>query len=208
MIVDDRRVICGSANLNDRSMLGDRDSEIAIVIEDDDTLETTMNGKKYYASRFAATLRRHLYKEHLGFCEPQPALLQKGEPNQSMRPVGIPHDPISDQQADAFVADPLSDELNNFWQERARVNTECFGRVFHCVPAKGLETWDQYRAYVPHAPNKAGHIVSPQLELSMIKDNLSRIKGHVVEMPLDFISKERMWIEGKTVNPVTMPIFI
>lgn len=30
MIVDDRHVICGSANINDRSMLGDRDSEICL----------------------------------------------------------------------------------------------------------------------------------------------------------------------------------
>ena len=28
MIVDDRLVICGSANINDRSMLGSRDSEV------------------------------------------------------------------------------------------------------------------------------------------------------------------------------------
>lgn len=34
MIVDDLKMIIGSANINDRSMLGDRDSEIAIVVED------------------------------------------------------------------------------------------------------------------------------------------------------------------------------
>lgn len=33
MIVDDRIVICGSANINDRSMLGKRDSEIAVIIQ-------------------------------------------------------------------------------------------------------------------------------------------------------------------------------
>ena len=32
MIVDDQKLILGSANINDRSMLGDRDSEIAIVV--------------------------------------------------------------------------------------------------------------------------------------------------------------------------------
>jgi phosphatidylserine/phosphatidylglycerophosphate/cardiolipin synthase-like enzyme len=30
MIVDDCKAIIGSANINDRSMLGDRDSEIAV----------------------------------------------------------------------------------------------------------------------------------------------------------------------------------
>lgn len=33
MIVDDNLVICGSANINDRSMLGKRDSEVAVIIQ-------------------------------------------------------------------------------------------------------------------------------------------------------------------------------
>lgn len=45
MIVDDRRVIMGSANINDRSQKGDGDSEIAMVVEDMDMIETTMDGK-------------------------------------------------------------------------------------------------------------------------------------------------------------------
>lgn len=32
MIVDDKTVICGSANINDRSMIATRDSEIAVII--------------------------------------------------------------------------------------------------------------------------------------------------------------------------------
>lgn len=36
MIVDDRKMIIGSANINDRSLLGSRDSELAMVIEDPD----------------------------------------------------------------------------------------------------------------------------------------------------------------------------
>jgi phospholipase D1/2 len=34
MIVDDRYVLCGSANINDRSLKGTRDSELAVLIED------------------------------------------------------------------------------------------------------------------------------------------------------------------------------
>ena len=33
MIVDDNIMICGSANINDRSLIGKRDSEIAVIIE-------------------------------------------------------------------------------------------------------------------------------------------------------------------------------
>ena len=32
MIVDDKKVILGSANINDRSMNGNRDSELAVLI--------------------------------------------------------------------------------------------------------------------------------------------------------------------------------
>lgn len=32
IIIDDNTVICGSANINDRSMIASRDSEIAIII--------------------------------------------------------------------------------------------------------------------------------------------------------------------------------
>lgn len=33
LIADDKSVICGSANINDRSMLGTRDSEIAVLLQ-------------------------------------------------------------------------------------------------------------------------------------------------------------------------------
>ncbi|KAJ7031976.1 hypothetical protein C8F04DRAFT_1262362 [Mycena alexandri] len=71
MIVDDKRVIMGSANLNDRSQKGDGDSEIALVVEDDDMLDSTMDGKPDQVARFAASLRRKLFREHLGLIQPQ-----------------------------------------------------------------------------------------------------------------------------------------
>lgn len=35
----------GSANLNDRSQCGDRDSEIALIVEDQDMIPSQMNGR-------------------------------------------------------------------------------------------------------------------------------------------------------------------
>ncbi|KAF9579865.1 hypothetical protein BGW38_003703, partial [Lunasporangiospora selenospora] len=66
MIVDDRIIIIGSANINDRSQLGFRDSEIAIVVEDTDMVPSRMNGEPYQAGRLAHTLRSDLFREHLG----------------------------------------------------------------------------------------------------------------------------------------------
>jgi len=56
--VDDRIVIMGSANINDRSMRGTRDSEICVMTQDHNTVDSMMNGKSYKASKFAFDLRR------------------------------------------------------------------------------------------------------------------------------------------------------
>lgn len=66
IIVDDRVALIGSANINERSMLGTRDSECAAIVRDTDMLWSTMGGKPYQVSRFAHTLRLRLMREHLG----------------------------------------------------------------------------------------------------------------------------------------------
>ncbi|ESK89222.1 spo14 [Moniliophthora roreri MCA 2997] len=65
-IVDDRLAIIGSANINERSQRGDRDSEIAAIIRDTDMMDCTMAGKPFKVGRFAHTLRVRLMREHLG----------------------------------------------------------------------------------------------------------------------------------------------
>jgi phospholipase D1/2 len=67
MIVDDKVTIIGSANINDRSMLGMRDSEIAAVITDPPS--TTGYSTASCASDavgFSRSLRLALMKQHLG----------------------------------------------------------------------------------------------------------------------------------------------
>jgi phospholipase D1/2 len=66
MIVDDRIAIIGSANINERSMRGDRDSEVAAIVRDTDTIMSTMAGKPFRVGRFPHTLRVRLMREHLG----------------------------------------------------------------------------------------------------------------------------------------------
>jgi phospholipase D1/2 len=44
MIVDDDFVIMGSANINDRSMVGKCDSEIALIVEDTKKVSSTLGG--------------------------------------------------------------------------------------------------------------------------------------------------------------------
>lgn len=66
MVVDDRLALIGSANINERSQRGDRDSELACVVRDTDMIDGTMAGKPFKVGRFAHTLRVRLMREHLG----------------------------------------------------------------------------------------------------------------------------------------------
>ena len=61
MIVDDKYVICGSANVNDRSMLGDRDSELAAVIKDEDLFEYQLNHTSAMVGKYANSLRKKIF---------------------------------------------------------------------------------------------------------------------------------------------------
>ncbi|KAJ3522500.1 hypothetical protein NM208_g12834 [Fusarium decemcellulare] len=69
LLVDDRIVVCGSSNLNDRSQQGDHDSELSIVMEDTRMVPSTMDGQPFEAGYHAVTLRRYLWHESYKFVE-------------------------------------------------------------------------------------------------------------------------------------------
>lgn len=69
LIVDDRVVLIGSANINDRSMLGSRDSEVAVLIEDEEMLNIGTEQEPVEAAAFAHKLRTQLYMEHFALTE-------------------------------------------------------------------------------------------------------------------------------------------
>ncbi|CAL4151231.1 unnamed protein product, partial [Meganyctiphanes norvegica] len=69
MIIDDRLVIAGSANINDRSMIGDRDSEVCLVIQDEEFKDGVMNLKfvcfcgSFFLFLFPLIYLLHWYKK-------------------------------------------------------------------------------------------------------------------------------------------------
>ncbi|XP_059776512.1 phospholipase D1 isoform X2 [Balaenoptera ricei] len=67
LIADDNTVIIGSANINDRSMLGKRDSEMAVIVQDTETVPSVMDGKEYQAGHFALGLRLQCFRVVLGY---------------------------------------------------------------------------------------------------------------------------------------------
>ena len=152
------------------------------------------------AANFAATLRRRLFRQHLGLIPPQDC---PGPIDAAMHSVGIPFEYdfgsiednvvkasllIAEYVKQAFVLtfplqDPLSDDLHRLWNETAQTNAAVYAELFHCVPAQGVKNWDDYKAWVPSA-KAVGHIAhQDKLELSYIKHQLAKIKGHITAMP-------------------------
>jgi len=130
-IVDDRIAICGSSNINDRSQLGFHDSELSIVMEDNTTLESTMDGKPYNAGRHVATLRRLLWREHLGLLPPED--LDASNDSNAQPPGDCPNENFEGPEYE-YVADPLGDKVWDMWTKNATINTEIFRDLFHADP--------------------------------------------------------------------------
>lgn len=52
----------GSANINDRSMLGNRDSEMAVFVEDEERVPSIMGGQEYQAGPLTLALRKECFR--------------------------------------------------------------------------------------------------------------------------------------------------
>uniref|UniRef100_A0AAR2LWL9 Phospholipase n=1 Tax=Pygocentrus nattereri TaxID=42514 RepID=A0AAR2LWL9_PYGNA len=108
LIADDNTVIIGSANINDRSMLGKRDSEVAVIVADTQMVPSVMDGQKYQAGKFALQLRLECFKTILGA--------------------------FTDPSID--VSDPISDCFyKEVWMTTAGRNATIYEKVFRCLPS-------------------------------------------------------------------------
>ncbi|KAL4928118.1 phospholipase D/nuclease [Aspergillus undulatus] len=212
LIVDDTVVICGSANLNDRSLKGSRDSEMALVIEDKAPLDSMMDGQPFQASKFAATFRRYLYRKHLGLLQPQ----DMRKPDGNFMPAPVPNDYDYGSVEDSLVSDPLSDEFLRYWDNTAQENTRAFWKVFAPVPDNTIKTWSQYETLYKKRFTgldsfyiaQWGHVLKDSFSegeqgAREVKEELSKIRGTLVEMPLQFLGEEDVEGENLFYNVLT-----
>jgi len=115
IIVDDTKAIVGSANLNERSLIANRDTEFSVLIEDQKVDKSIMNGdNKYEETKYVFELRKKLMAEYLG--------------------IDI-NDPI--------LKHPSGDELFNFMKSRAHNNTKIYRDLFACFPDNDFTTFNK-----------------------------------------------------------------
>lgn len=121
LIADDNTVIIGSANINDRSMLGKRDSEMAVIVQDTETVPSVMDGKQYQAGQFAQGLRLKCFRVVLGYLS----------------------GPSEDLQ------DPVSDKFfKEVWVSTAARNATIYDKVFRCLPNDEVHNLIQLRDFI------------------------------------------------------------
>ncbi|XP_058517087.1 phospholipase D1 isoform X1 [Ochotona princeps] len=121
LIADDNTVIIGSANINDRSMLGKRDSEMAVIVQDTETMPSVMDGEEYQAGCFALGLRLQCFRLVLGY--------------------------LSDPSED--IQDPVSDRFfKEVWVSTAARNATIYDKVFRCLPNDEVHNLIQLRDFI------------------------------------------------------------
>uniref|UniRef100_W5KLR6 Phospholipase n=1 Tax=Astyanax mexicanus TaxID=7994 RepID=W5KLR6_ASTMX len=121
LIADDRCYIIGSANINDRSMLGSRDSELAVLVEDEERVPSRMNGEDYEAGPLALALRKECFRVLLG----------------------------ADSDPSIDIDDPVSDDFfNNVWNKTAQSNAFIYEMVFRCLPLDSIRNMRELQEHV------------------------------------------------------------
>ena len=101
-------------------------------MEDYDQIDSAMDGQPFKAGRHAATLRRMLWREHLGLLPAQGA--QDNESDANAQPPDVCGNDSLEGPEYEFVADPLSDKVWNMWTSQATTNTDMFRHLFRADP--------------------------------------------------------------------------
>jgi len=165
MVVDDKKLIIGSANINDRSMLGYRDSELAVVAEDTAEVgslkEVSFAGQKVMVGELARRFRRSLMAEHLG-------VLTKESRENMTWDIALLDDPVCD------------DFFHDVWCKHATSNMNLFEKVFRCLPSNELRTFAEVKISRQTDPL---YITDPEDAAQLVKG----IQGTLVRYPDEFL---------------------
>jgi phospholipase D1/2 len=200
MIVDDLYALFGSANINDRSLLGERDSEIAVLVMDGENSRADINGKgsQRPVRKFAHELRMEVWKKLFGIAG-------------KVRPAS--------HLLSAIEAPGSPDSWKRI-QEQAQKNAAAYEAVFPFVPRNWtgaldddgnpvagsiLATWDPLAPPPPGVGWKRGNLTTPlpfQHEFwssprfsSNKADMLSSVVGFIVTLPIHWTAKENIKFE-------------
>ncbi|WP_286741948.1 phospholipase D-like domain-containing protein [Aquabacterium sp. UBA2148] len=116
LIVDDAEVVIGSANINDRSLNGDRDSELAVFVNDTALRDSMTHGCATKVCTFGHQLRVDLWRKHLALA---------GNGNAVVKPASA---------LAGLMEQPATPQAIKLIQQIATANQAAYEKVFAHVP--------------------------------------------------------------------------
>ena len=217
LIVDDVVAIIGSANINDRSLNGDGDTELAALIKDTtDVKMTDVGGNiQVITNKFARDLRIKIWKKHLG--------MDVDQATTGVKKQALPQNIILEKPLDPGTIRGIKNLANS--------NRKAYNKVFRHTPRNSFATLEEGRKSYPYiyeqvrkykeiqGPTGPAKIFVPNETMNgkptqyhdfsktpdlqpdyMMKDGqhnmaaamgelIKSVKGFWVEMPLDWGSK-------------------
>lgn len=153
-IVDDAVVIIGSANINDRSLNGNGDSEIAAVIIDNDKQDGVDlgNGVLVTTRTFAKEMRQSLWKKHFGMKIESDLYTVGDRPDHNLSQVSVSgsEPPLNTLRRAAgtlpkgiALDKPASVATVKAIRETASKNAKIYESVFLHTPRNSMKTFEE-----------------------------------------------------------------
>jgi phospholipase D1/2 len=188
LIVDDLYALLGSANINDRSLLGMRDSELAVLVQDGQTARADINGKgsQRPVRLFAHELRKQIWAKLFGITG-------------GVRPA---------TELKQAIDQPGSPDSWKLIQRRAKTNAALYEAAFPYVPrntirigdkeveASILPTWinDESGGYlVSKLPYQEDFWTSKPTVSNEAQKGLQDVKGYICALPT-------LWTQGENLR--------
>lgn len=123
LIADDRVAILGSANINDRSLLGPRDSELAVIVRDSTPVSVALDGQcPQQVGKAVHELRVALWKKHFGLSQTRPSRVQPAA------------------TLGACLTRPAAESSWKAIQKQAMANSDAYTTAFNFIPQSVSQT--------------------------------------------------------------------
>lgn len=193
-----------------------------------------MNGQPYLVSRFASTLRRQLCRKHLGLIPAQD--YQRPDANfepvevPNHYDLGSPEDrvvadPLSDsfqslwnsrakQNTEVFrkVFHAVPDDTVRNWNDYKEFYEYYFRKEEVKKQKEGQKPAPgpgEAASQAPPPKYECGHVIRDEFPegVRAVKEELGKVKGTLVEMPLMFLIEEDIAQEGIGLNKLTQEIY-
>lgn len=186
MIVDDLYAILGSANINDRSLQGTRDSELAVLVVDDkvERKDICGNGKALPVRGFAHTLRREVWRKIFG-------LTGKGRPAKELEyAVEHPGAPASWKAIQQVAGEnsELYEAAFKFIPRNKDPNDEKKSRSASIWPIWNTDPEADIKQTQP-MPFETAFWKVPQSNTSAV-NKLTQVKGFITALPIEWTKDE------------------